>query len=208
MTRGRPKPPSRWPPRQQSAARLEGLLDPNDRAAGPKPGGMQRQRGYVQQGLAERRLLRLLPLREISWHNATVALRVNIFHSGVGRHGHRQRASKRTRKRATRKPPKLASIEVVTAQWLRLACGACAGLRDRPRQRATQLPVERSLSFRGMRTGSRKGDPTSTRRGATKIIHYLLHFKAQGTNVFFLIRQTAKAKEFQPIPSEPRFKSR
>jgi hypothetical protein len=102
--KGRPKPPSRWPPRQQSAARLEGLLDPTNRPASPKPGGVQRQRGYVQQGLAERRLLGLLPLREIGWHNTTVALRVNRFHSGVARHGHRQRASKRTRKRAARRP--------------------------------------------------------------------------------------------------------
>ena len=53
----------------------------------PKPGGVQRQRGHVQQGFAERRLLGLLPLREISWHNATVALRVNSFHSGVAPSG-------------------------------------------------------------------------------------------------------------------------
>jgi len=44
---------------------------------------VQRHSGYVQQGLAERRLLGLL--REISWHSATVALRVNSFHSGVAR---------------------------------------------------------------------------------------------------------------------------
>ena len=73
--------------RRQSAALLEGLLDPNDCRASPKPGGVQRQRGYVQQGLAERRLLGLLPLREISWHNATVALRVNSFHRGVAPSG-------------------------------------------------------------------------------------------------------------------------
>jgi hypothetical protein len=70
--------------RRRLAARLEGLLDPNDRPASPKPGGVQRQRGYVQQGLAERRLLGLFPLREISWHNATVALCMNSFHSGRG----------------------------------------------------------------------------------------------------------------------------
>ena len=40
-------------------------------------------------GLAERRLLGLFPLREISWHNATVALCVNSFHSGRGAPVHR-----------------------------------------------------------------------------------------------------------------------
>jgi hypothetical protein len=101
----RPKPPSPWSPRQQSAARLERLLDPNDRAASPKPGGVQRQRGYVQQGLAERRLLGLLPLREISWHNATVTLRVNRVHSGRGAPVMVIASEPPSERRAAQKPP-------------------------------------------------------------------------------------------------------